>query len=158
MVYLWSIVELILVTNPWQISSRIRRAALRAFGAEVGRGTIIRPRTRVRFPWKLHIGDDCWIGEGVWFHNQDHVYVGNDAIISQESFITTGSHHHRKDMSLVTEPVHIGAGAWITARCIVLGGTRVGRSALATPASVVSGDVPDGAIWDGRALSERRRF
>ena len=64
-VYLWGICELLLVTNPWQISSGLRIRVLRAFGAEIGEGVIFRPRTRVKFPWKLHIGDRSWIGEGV---------------------------------------------------------------------------------------------
>lgn len=153
-VYLWAVVELLLVTNPWQISSGLRIRALRAFGAEIGRGVVFRPRTRVKFPWKLHIGDRSWIGEGVWFHNQDHVYVGHDAVISQETFITTGSHAHRRDMALITRPVHIGDGAWITSRCVVLGGSRVGRSALVRPLSLIDGRlVPDAEVWGGNPLA-----
>src|SRR5688572_22750494 len=77
-VYLWGVCELLFVTNPWQISSGLRVRVLRLFGAEIGPGVVFRPRTRVRFPWKLHIGADSWIGEGVWFHNQDHIYIGHD--------------------------------------------------------------------------------
>ena len=138
-VYLWGICELLFVTNAWQISSSLRVRVLRAFGAEIGEGVVFRPRTRVKFPWKLHIGDRSWIGEGVWFHNQDHIYIANDVVISQETFLTTGSHAHRRDMALITRPIHIEAGAWITSRCVVLGGARVGRSALARPMTVVSG-------------------
>lgn len=156
LVYLWGIAELLFVSNPWQVSSRLRVAVLRAFGADIGQGVVFRPRTRVRFPWKLHIGDDCWIGEGVWFHNQDHVHVGHDVVVSQESLLTTGSHSHRRDMALVTSPIRVEDGAWITARCIVLGGARIGRSALVAPGSVVSGDVPAGARWEGRGVSGRR--
>lgn len=130
-VYLWAIVELLLVTNPWQISSRLRVKALRAFGAEIGHGVIFRPRTRVKFPWTLHIGNDCWVGEGVWFHNQDHIYLGNDGVISQDTFLTTGSHAHRRDMALITKPIHIDDGCWVTTRCIVLVGT---------PDAVILGD------------------
>jgi putative colanic acid biosynthesis acetyltransferase WcaF len=146
-VYLWAAVELLLVTNPWQISSALRVRALRLFGASIGYGVIFRPRTRVKFPWKLHIGDRSWIGEGVWFHNQDHVYIGNDVILSQETFVTTGSHAHRRDMALVTRPVAIRDGAWVTSRCVVLGGSEIGVSALIQPGTVVSGTVPDNTIW-----------
>jgi putative colanic acid biosynthesis acetyltransferase WcaF len=146
-VYGWSVVELLLVTNPWQISSRLRRAALVAFGARIGDNVILRPRLRVRFPWKLAIGDRSWIGEDVWLHNQDHLSIGADAVVSQGTFITTGSHAHRRDMALITKPVVIEDGAWLTARCIVLGGSRVGVSAVVTPGTVVSGDVPDGVVF-----------
>ncbi|GAA4777712.1 LbetaH domain-containing protein [Microbacterium gilvum] len=147
-VYLWAVCELLLVTNAWQISSSLRVRVLRAFGAEIGRGVIFRPRTRVKFPWKLHIGDRSWIGEGVWFHNQDHIHVGSDVVISQETMLTTGSHAHRRDMALVTRPIRIEDGAWITSRCMVLGGVTVGRSALVKPMTRVDADVAANAVWD----------
>ncbi|AXH35229.1 acetyltransferase [Humibacter sp. BT305] len=140
-VYLWGVAERLLVTNSWQISSRLRCATLRLFGAQIGERVTFRPRTRVLFPWKLVIGDDCWIGEGVWFHNQDTILLEHDVVISQETFLTTGSHAHRRDMALLTRPITIKSGAWITSRCVVLGGVTVGRSALVTPGSVVSQDV-----------------
>ena len=145
-VYLWGACELLFVYNPWQVSSGLRVRILRLFGADIGPGVIFRPRTRVKFPWKLHIGARSWIGEGVWFHNQDHIYVGHDVVISQETFLTTGSHAHRVDMALITRPIRIEDGVWITSRCMVLGGTVVGRSALVEPMSVVSGNVPANSI------------
>ncbi|TDL46445.1 acetyltransferase [Microbacterium oleivorans] len=147
-VYLWAVCELLFVTNPWQISSGVRVRVLRAFGAEIGAGVVFRPRTRVKFPWKLHIGDRSWIGEGVWFHNQDHIYIGHDVVISQETFLTTGSHRHRGDMALVTRPIIIEDGAWITTRCLVLGGITIGRSALIKPLSRVERDVTPNTVWD----------
>jgi putative colanic acid biosynthesis acetyltransferase WcaF len=146
-VYAWGLAELLFVSSSWQISSRVRRAVLVAFGAQVGEGVILRPRLRVRFPWKLAIGDRTWIGEDVWLHNQASVVIGHDAVISQGTFVTTGSHAHRRDMALITSPVRIGDGAWVTARCIVLGGSTIGRSALVSPGSVVRGDVPAGVIY-----------
>lgn len=149
-IYCWAIVELMFVTNPWQISSTLRVWLLRLFGADMGRDVIFRPRTRVKFPWKLHVGDRSWIGEGVWFHNQDHIYVGHDVVISQETFLTTGSHAHRRDMALVTRPIHIDPGAWITSRCVILGGAHIGRSALVKPASVVSNDISPNSVVEGQ--------
>lgn len=154
-VYLWAAVELLFVTNPWQISSGLRVRALRLFGAQIGDGVIFRPRTRVKFPWKLRVGDRSWIGEGVWFHNQDEVRVGHDVVISQETFLTTGSHAHRRDMALITRPITIEPGAWVTSRCIVLGGAHIGRSALVTPGTVVTGPVPGNTIWNGAVAGTR---
>lgn len=148
-VYLWAIVELLFVTNAWQISSSLRIRALRLFGAEIGEDVIFRPRTRVKFPWKLHIGDRSWIGEGVWFHNQDHVFIGSDVVLSQETFLTTGSHAHRRDMALITRPITIENGAWVTSRAIVLGGAHIGRSALVRPLTVVAGRVAANTIVSG---------
>ena len=152
-VYLWAVIERLLVTNSWQISSKVRIAALRLFGAEIGARVIFRPRTRVLFPWKLHIGNDAWVGEGVWFHNQDQIHVANDVVISQESFLTTGSHAHRRDMALITRPIVIEAGVWITSRCVVLGGTTMRTSSLARPLTVISGEVPENTVISGANAS-----
>ncbi|MDQ1125492.1 putative colanic acid biosynthesis acetyltransferase WcaF [Microbacterium sp. SORGH_AS 505] len=148
-VYLWAVCELLFVTNPWQISSGLRVRVLKAFGAQIGSGVVFRPRTRVKFPWKLTIGDRSWIGEGVWFHNQDRISVGSDVVISQETFLTTGSHAHRLDMRLITRPIEIQDGAWVTSRCVVLGGTNMGRNALAKPLTVLSGSISAGVIVAG---------
>lgn len=156
MVYAWGIAELIFVTNPWQISSAIRVKVLKLFGAEIGTGVIFRPRTRVRFPWKLHIGDRSWIGEGVWFHNQDHVWIGSDVVISQETFITTGSHALRRDMSLITKPVRIENGAWVTTRCVLLGGARVGSSSVVAPMSLITGEIPANVVVRNVATTEMK--
>lgn len=159
-VYAWRVCELLFVTNPWQISSRLRVAVLRAFGAKIGPGVTFRPRTRVTLPWKLHVGRGCWIGEGVWFHNQDDVFIGSNVVVSQECFITTGSHRTRTDMGLITAPVRIDDGAWITSRCMVLGGAQVGRSAVIEPLTVVRGTVPANAVYGRPAgpVVMRERF
>ena len=49
-VYLWALCELVFVTNPFQISSRLRVRMLRLFGAAIGDGVTMRPRLRVEFP------------------------------------------------------------------------------------------------------------
>lgn len=145
-VYFWAICELLFIYNPWQISSGLRVAILRLFGASIGDGVIFRPRTRVKFPWKLKIGDRSWIGEGVWFHNQDQITLGSDVVVSQETLLTTGSHAHRRDMALIFRPILVEDGAWVTSRCVILGGAIVGRSAIVGPNSVISGTVTENTI------------
>ena len=151
----WIIIEFLLVTNPIQPSSTIRRAALRAFGAKIAKGVILRPRLRVKFPWNLEIGANCWIGEGVWIHNQDLVTLGNDVCISQETFITTGSHQYRTNMALITKPVTIEAGVWVCSRAIVTAGSRIGTSALIPAGSVVKGTVKAGEIYPSGSRFEK---
>jgi putative colanic acid biosynthesis acetyltransferase WcaF len=147
-VALWFLVEYFLVTNALQPSSRIRAFALRAFGAKIGEGVILRPRLRVKFPWNLEIGADSWIGEGVWIHNQDRVSIGHDVCISQETFITTGSHRLRTDMGLVTKPVVIEPGVWICSRVIVTMGTVIGKNAVIPAGSICPRVVEPSTIWN----------
>lgn len=146
---LWTLVEFFLVFNPLQLSSRVRATVLRIFGARIGENVILRPRLRVKFPWNLEVGDNCWIGEGVWIHNQGCVTIEENAVVSQEAFITTGSHDIYKSMDLVIKPVFIRRGAWITTRCLVLHGVEVGQNAIVTPGSVVNRSLPPGGIYGG---------
>ncbi|WP_216360333.1 hypothetical protein [Deinococcus indicus] len=126
--------------------------ALRKFGAKIGKNVIYRQRTRVKYPWKLEIGDNCWIGEGVWLHNQGKLIIGNDVVISQESFITTGSHDTKHSMDLIVRDVIIESGAWITSRCIVLSGVKIGKNSIITPGSVVNKSTEAGNIYGGNPI------
>jgi putative colanic acid biosynthesis acetyltransferase WcaF len=153
------VVELLLVSNPLQISSALRARALRLFGARVGANVIMRPRMRVKFPWNLRIGDNCWIGEGVWIHNQGLVTIEDNVVVSQETFITTGSHDIYRSMDLVVKPVIICRGAWLTTRCIVLQGVEVGQNSVVTPGSVVRKTLlPDGVYGGNPASFIRGRW
>jgi putative colanic acid biosynthesis acetyltransferase WcaF len=51
-------------------------------------------------------------------------------------------------MGLITRPIVIEDGAWITSRCIVLGGVTVGRNAIVKAGSRVDVDVSADVIWD----------
>jgi putative colanic acid biosynthesis acetyltransferase WcaF len=142
----WMVVEFLLITNPLQISSRLRVWALQLFGARIGANIIMRPRVRVKFPWNLQIGDNCWIGEGVWIHNQGLVTIEDNTVVSQETFITTGSHDVLR------------RGAWLTTRCIVLQGVEVGQNTVVTPGSVVRQTLPPNRVYGGNPavfISER---
>jgi acetyltransferase-like isoleucine patch superfamily enzyme len=105
-------------------------------------------RTR-EFPWNLRAGDNHWIGEGVWIHNQGLVTIEDKAILSTGSVITTGLHDIYSTMDLRVEPVTIRRGAWITTRCIVLQGVEVGENTVVTPGSVVKKSLPAGGIYAG---------
>jgi len=63
--------------------------------------------------------------------------------------MTTGSHAHRTDMALITAPIVIDDGVWITSRCMVLGGTNIGRSSLLRPMTVVRGEIPPNSLVEG---------
>jgi putative colanic acid biosynthesis acetyltransferase WcaF len=154
---LWMVVEFLFVTNSLQPSSWLRAQALRSFGAKIEEGVILRPRLRVKFPWNLEIGANSWIGEGVWIHNQDKVTIGHDVCISQETFITTGSHDFRMDMALITKPITIEPGVWVCSRSIITMGSFIGRSSVVSAQSVVKGRIPENTVV-GSKISASKRF
>jgi putative colanic acid biosynthesis acetyltransferase WcaF len=131
-----------LVFGAWWCPRRLRPGILRAFGAQVGERAFIRHRVRVLWPWKLSVGDDCWIGEDVWLLNLEPIALGNDVCLSQGAFLCTGSHDRRSPtFEYDNGPITIGDGAWIAARAMVLKGVRVEAAAVVSAGNVVSRDV-----------------
>jgi len=126
---LWQVawfVVMNLVFMKWWLPARFRPAILRAFGAQIGRRVLIRHRVRVLWPWKLSIGDDCWIGEGVWLLNLEQITIEADVCLSQEALLCTGSHRHQDPtFEFDNAPIRVGAGAWVAARAIVLRGSVI---------------------------------
>ena len=143
-----------LVFVKWWCPARLRVALLRAFGAQVGEGVLVRHRVRVLWPWKLTVGDDCWIGEGAWLLNLEPIALGHDVCVSQEALLCTGSHDRRSpSFEFDNAPVTVGDGAWIGARATVLRGVTVGAGAVVGAAALVTRDVAPGATVlsaDGR--------
>ena len=127
---LWYFASSILVSS-WVPGSSWRRILLRAFGARIGRGIVIKPRVRIKYPWRLTIGDNCWIGESVWLDNLAEVSIGDQVCISQGAYLCTGSHDwSRERFDLVVKPIRIGSHAWICAMSRIGPGVEVGSGAV----------------------------
>jgi len=134
-----------LVFMKWWCPRKARPAILRAFGAEVGTGVVIRPSVRVHWPWKLSIGDDTWIGEDAWLLNLEPINIGSDVCISQRALLCTGSHRHDSpDFRYDNAPVVVEDGAWVALGATVLRGVTVGTGAVVAAGAVVRADVPAG--------------
>ena len=127
----------------WWFPQRGRTVLLRAFGAQVGENVFIRHRVRILWPWKLSIGDDCWIGEDVWLLNLEPITIGHDVCLSQGAFLCTGSHDWRQlGFGYDNGPIVIGPEVWVAAQALVLRGVTVGRAAVIGARCVVTRDVP----------------
>jgi putative colanic acid biosynthesis acetyltransferase WcaF len=129
-----------LVFAAWWLPARARPGILRLFGAQVGARVLIRHRVRVLWPWKLTVGDDCWIGEDAWLLNLEPITIGHDVCISQGAFLCTGSHDHRDPaFGYRNAPITVGPGAWVAARSTVLKGAAVPAGGLIPAGSLVAG-------------------
>ena len=146
----WFFFGLPILRSPLIPGSALRRFLLRSFGAAVGRGVVIKPGVRVKYPWLLRVGDHAWIGEDCWIDNLALVTIGGDACLSQGSYLCTGNHDWKdRGFGLVVKPIAIGQGAWVGARAMVSQGVEMGIGSIAAAGSVVACDVPPMEIFAG---------
>lgn len=125
---------------------RARAALLRAFGARIGHGALIRHRVHIQWPWKLTVGRDSWIGVDAQLINLEPIEIGDDVCISQQAMLCTGS--HRSDLASFdfdNAPITVADGAWVATRATILRGVHVGRDAVVGATALVTNDVPEAA-------------
>jgi putative colanic acid biosynthesis acetyltransferase WcaF len=147
---IWMLVSLFLFRLcPFSFSS-LKCAVLRAFGAKIGRGVVIKPQVKITFPWKLEIGDFVWLGEECWLLNLDRITIGSNVCISQRAFLCTGNHNYRlQTFDLIVKPITVEDGAWLGAGCWVGPGAKVGSHSVLTAGSVMGGDMEPWGIYQG---------
>jgi len=146
----WYLMKCLLFLTPLPVPSAIKRWVLRWFGAQVGRGVVIKPRVNIHFPWKLSIGDHTWIGEEVSILNFEPVKIGAHCCISQRVFLCGGNHDYRvPDMRYRNRPITINDGVWIGAQAFVAADVTIGREAVIMVGSVVTRNQPIQMVCSG---------
>jgi len=146
---LWLLVQALLVAS-WVPGSAHRAWLLRLFGARIGRGSVLKPGLKVKFPWRLVMGDHVWLGEGVWIDNLAPVRIGSHCCVSQGAYLCTGSHDWESArFKLVVRPIEILDHAWICARAVVGPGIVVGEGAVLSLGSVATRDLEAWTICSG---------
>lgn len=140
-------------------SNLVRVAALRSVGASVGRGTVIHHGLGIRAAWRVCIGEDVWIDEGVRLDGRGRLVVGNHVSIGAGVQIWTAQHDWRSaDFAYVSSPVNIGDRSWISSRAVVLPGVVIGEGAVVAAGAVVVRDVAPWTLVGGvpaRVLGKR---
>lgn len=142
-VMLWWLVQAIAFPLSLHNFNSFRCYLLRLFGAEIGRGVVIRPSARFTFPWKIKIGDYSWIGDNVILYSLDRIEIGCHSVISQKSYLCTGSHDFEvPSFTLVTAPIIVGNGVWIATDCFVAAGVNIGANSVIGARSSVIKSIP----------------
>jgi putative colanic acid biosynthesis acetyltransferase WcaF len=150
LVQLWWIIHALLFQTSPQIFYGWRRFLLRLFGAEIGKDVMIRPSVRVTFPWKVKIGDRSWIGDDTVLYSLGPIVIGKDAVVSQGSYLCTGSHDYSKvSFDIYVQPIVIEDEAWVATRAFISPGVTVGHGALVGACSLVLKDVPPMTVCAG---------
>ena len=136
-----------------------RRLVLRAFGAQIGRGTRVHGSANVWLPANLTLGDNVLIGPGVRLYNQGRISIGARTIISQRAHICASTHDLRDPLfQLVLRPVTIGAQCWVAAEAFVGPGvTMDDRAVLGARGALFSNAAADGVYAGNPAVFVKQR-
>ncbi|MEB3229838.1 MAG: hormogonium polysaccharide biosynthesis acetyltransferase HpsU [Leptolyngbyaceae bacterium] len=155
-VMLWWLVQAIAFPLTLHSSHGIRIFILRLFGANIGQGVVIRPSARFLYPWNITIGDHSWIGDDAFFYSLDAITIGSHAVVSQKSYLCTGSHDiTHPEFRLQIAPITIGNGAWVATDCFVGPGVTIGANAVIGSRSSVFKDMPAGQVCLGSPCKPR---
>jgi len=137
-----------------------RNFLLRIFGANVGNGVKIRSSAKFTYPWKVTIGDYSWIGDDVNLYSLDDIFIGANCVISQKSYLCTGSHDMLDtSFGLITKPIRVKDGAWVASDVFVYPGVTINEMAVIAARSTVIKDIEANEVHGGSpAKFIKKRF
>lgn len=101
------------------------------------------------------IGDRCLIGRNSSIVGHLGIDIGPDVFFGPNVYVTDQNHGtHDPELpigrqSAPEQRVAIGAGSWIGTNAVILPGVRIGERVIVGAGSVVTTDVPDGAVAVG---------
>jgi len=150
LIQLWWFVQAVLFHSSPQVFFGWRCFLLRLFGAQIGKGVLIRPSTSVTYPWKVTIGDYSWIGDDVVLYSLSEINIGCHTVISQRSYLCAAYHDYtRPTFDMVAGPITIDDQVWIAADVFVGPNVTVGAGCLVGARSTVFHNLPAGMVCYG---------
>ena len=158
-IILWYFTNMFIFKTMIPIPSSIKVKFLRLFGSTVGESVVIKPNVSIKYPWFLEIGDNCWIGEGVWIDNLAQVTIGNNVCLSQGSYLLTGSHDYKKEaFDLILGEIILEDGVWIGAKATVCPNVTCKSHSVLAVESVATKDLDSCGVYQGNpAVFKRKR-
>ena len=99
---------------------------------------------------QCHIAHNARVAVSAEIDISADVFIGEDVGIAERALIITHAHERGHHGPITATPLHIGAGAFIGERAIILPQVQqIGAGAVIGAGSVVTHDVPAGETWAG---------
>lgn len=156
---LWYYVNAVVFKSALFPINGLKSGLLKLFGAQLGKGVVVKPAVNIKSPWFLTIGNHTWLGENVWIDNLVMVNIGSNVCLSQGAILQTGSHNYKKStFDLITGSIVLEDGVWIGCGAIINQGVTVGSHAVLTSGSVATKNLDAYSIYQGNpAVKVRSR-
>jgi putative colanic acid biosynthesis acetyltransferase WcaF len=154
---LWYVVSGLFFESKWFHLIKFKILVLKSFGANLGWNCVIKPNVKIKYPWKLSVGDYTWLGEDVWIDNVYEVSIGCNVCISQGAKIVTGNHFYNDPcFRLKANHVVIEDGVWLCAFSIVGPGVVCRSHSVLTLGSVASNILESYCVYSGSPAKQIR--
>ncbi|TWR31520.1 colanic acid biosynthesis acetyltransferase WcaF [Mucilaginibacter pallidiroseus] len=156
---LWFYINAIIFKSYLLPINQIKIFLLRAFGAKIGTGVVIKPNVNIKYPWHLTVDNNTWIGEGVWIDNLVMVTIGSNVCLSQGAILQTGNHNYKKSsFDLITGSIVLKDGVWVGCGATVSAGVTAGSHSVLTTGSIANKNLNEYFIYQGNpAVAVRKR-
>jgi maltose O-acetyltransferase len=132
---------------------RFRGLLVRACFKRCGRNFQIASSAMVIHPSQVTIGDDVYVGYGVWIQGMGGVTLEDEVMLGPYAVLASRNHTRNAESyrfgTGVTAPIRIERGAWLGAHVVVSAGANVGRGALCAAGAIVTKDVPAHTVVGG---------
>ena len=149
-VQLWWLIQALFFSTTPQFMYGWRRFLLKCFGAKIGKNVIIRPSAKFTYPWKIKIGDYSWIGDDVVLYSLGEIEIGAHTVVSQKSYLCTGSHDYTKnDFPIYSKKIIIEDECWLATDVFVSPGVTIGRGTVVGARSTVIKDLNSNSVYVG---------
>lgn len=154
---LWYFANIVFLLNPYNPFSKLKVFVLKMFGAKIGSGVVIKQRVNVKYPWKLTVGKNVWIGEQVWIDNLGEVVIDDNACVSQGAMLLCGNHNYKKSsFDLIVQNIKIEEGAWVGAKSVVCPGVTCKSHSILTVGSMATKSLEAYGIYTGNPAKKIR--
>ncbi len=137
---------------PADDTGRIYDIACELFGS-CGKDLYIKPPIYCDFGYNIHVGDGVTINFECVFLDEAPIIIGNHCLIGPMTGLYTVSHPldpvHRAEGYVSGQPIVLKDNVWIGGSSTILPGVTIGENAVVGAGSVVTKDVPAGALVVG---------
>ena len=128
----------------------IRKLLYMLFGMKIGSGSRLNMKVLVWDPWKIKIGKGTIVNEYALLDGRGGLTIGDGTSVAMWAILYSSSHYaDSASFEYYTKPTSVGNSCWISARAIVLPGSKIDDRVIIGANSVFKGETEKSGIYAG---------